>query len=270
MKITVLMENTTKRLDMKAEHGLSLYIETKEHRLLFDMGQSDAFAENAKVLGIDLSKVDMAVLSHGHYDHGGGLKKFLSINKDADVYLTDTAFAPHFSTGHQNPEPRYIGLDKELAGNPRLIAVPDEYVIDEQLKLMTFNNGKRTYATDSYGLKMRCREQFVPDDFRHEQYLVIHENGKEIVISGCSHKGILNIMSWVQPDVLIGGFHFMKLDPETQEGRQVLDHAAKTLGGYQSRYYTCHCTGMMQYEYLKQSLGTQLEFLGAGDVLEID
>ncbi|MCI8845747.1 MAG: MBL fold metallo-hydrolase [Lachnospiraceae bacterium] len=72
MKITALLENKTNREDMLTEHGLSLYIETEKHKILFDMGQSDLFAKNAAALGINLSSVDIAVLSHGHYDHGGG------------------------------------------------------------------------------------------------------------------------------------------------------------------------------------------------------
>ena len=72
MIITSLLENTTSRSGIAAEHGLSLYIETATHRILFDMGQTDLFARNAEALGVDLTHVDLAVLSHGHYDHGGG------------------------------------------------------------------------------------------------------------------------------------------------------------------------------------------------------
>ena len=81
MNITSLLENTTAHSDVAVEHGLSLYIETEQHKLLFDMGQTNLFAKNAVVLGVDLSSVDIAVLSHGHYDHGGGLLTFLEQNK---------------------------------------------------------------------------------------------------------------------------------------------------------------------------------------------
>ena len=92
MKITCLAENTTSRPDIEAEHGLSLYIETNGKKILFDMGQGELFIRNAKRLGIDLSDVDIAVISHGHYDHGGGLRSFLEINKKAPVYISEHAF----------------------------------------------------------------------------------------------------------------------------------------------------------------------------------
>ena len=94
MRITVLLENTPSSDSVTAEHGLRLFIETENAKILFDMGQTDAFANNARVLGIDLSSADLAVLSHGHYDHGGGLTKFLELNRTAPVYLSPHAFEP--------------------------------------------------------------------------------------------------------------------------------------------------------------------------------
>ena len=95
MKITVLTENTACRESLACEHGLSLYIETGCHKILFDAGQSGAFADNAEALGIDLSAVDFAVLSHGHYDHGNGLVRFLEINGTAPIYLRRDTFGFH-------------------------------------------------------------------------------------------------------------------------------------------------------------------------------
>ena len=105
MKITVLAENSvckSNSLNVKAENGLSLFIEFDERKILFDTGQSDLFIHNARKMGIDLSQVDYLVISHGHFDHGGGLKHFLKINKKAKVFLHINA-AKNFIRG-------YLGL----------------------------------------------------------------------------------------------------------------------------------------------------------------
>lgn len=263
MKIQVLLENTTLREDLQAEHGLSIYIETDKHKILFDMGQTTAFAENAAKLGVDLSQVDIAVLSHGHYDHGGGLEHFLKINQKASVYLNRNAFMPHY-----NGAEKYIGLDKELAQMERLIFTDDILKIDEELSIYSCNRKKRPFAFGSFGLSMIENGKVLPDDFRHEQYLLIREGEKKVLLSGCSHKGILNIMSWFEPNVLIGGFHFVMLDP-MGEGREKLKEASGILKQYSAKYFTGHCTGVEQYRFLKEILGEQLEYLATGAELVI-
>ena len=113
MKLVTLMEDTTCAPAFACEHGLSFYIETGSSKLLFDMGQTDLFLKNAAMCGVDLSKVDTAFVSHGHYDHGGGLAAFLKINDHAPVYLHEKAFEPHFS--HKPEGIKDIGLDVALA-----------------------------------------------------------------------------------------------------------------------------------------------------------
>lgn len=107
------------------------------------------------------------------------------------------------------------------------------------------------YPVHSYGLTKVAHGQQVPDDFKHEQYLLVEEAGRRFLFSGCSHKGILNLMSWFKPDVLIGGFHFMKLDPATAD-RARLETAAKLLAGYHCQYYTCHCTGQAPSQTMRR------------------
>lgn len=116
MIIKVLSENTAATKEFGYEHGLSLYVETAKHSLLFDTGASGLFAENAARLGVDLSAVDVAVLSHGHYDHGGGLKTFLDKNKQAKVYVRKQAFEPHYADGPDGTKVD-IGLDGALLPN---------------------------------------------------------------------------------------------------------------------------------------------------------
>lgn len=258
IKITVLTENTTENENLIAEHGLSLYVETEKHKILFDMGQTAAFAENARKLGVDLAAVDVAVLSHGHYDHGGGIEKFLEINKKASVFMSKNAFGKHY-----NGSEKYIGLDKNLQGTERLAFVEDELVIDDELSLHSCNLLPRKYPTNPYGLGIERDGVIQPDDFLHEQYLLINKNGRKILFSGCSHKGLLNIAEWFKPDVFIGGFHLSKLDPGTDD-RKVLDETAEILMKNNTMYYTAHCTGVEQYDYLKRIMGGRLEYISTG------
>lgn len=253
MRIVTLVENTACRQDLAAEHGLSLYIETENRKILFDTGQSAAFWENARKLGIDLGAVDLAVLSHGHYDHGGGLGRFLEENRRATVWMS-----PHAFGHHCNGEDRYIGLDPALKGHDRIRFAADGESPAPGLTLYTAL--PCPWPIRPFGLTVREKEGLVPEDFRHEQYLLLEEAGKRILISGCSHRGVRNILDHFRPDVLVGGFHFMKMDPEGPE----LEAAARRLQGCPTVYYTGHCTGQAQFEKLKKILGPRLHSLTAG------
>lgn len=258
MKITVLTENTCKSGKYNFEHGLSLYIETKKYNILFDMGQTGLFAENAEKSGVNLADVHFAVLSHGHYDHGGGLARFLHINKTASVYISRHAFGEHF-----NGTEKYIGLDKSLESNDRLIFTDDECAISDGFTLYSRNKNEKMYELGSFGLTEKTNGGFVPDRFLHEQYLLIEENGKKVLISGCSHKGILNIAKWFDADVMVGGFHFSKLPLD-----DTLKEYAEILDGTGIHFYTCHCTGAEQFEFMKNYM-SKLDYISAGDIFTI-
>ena len=260
MRITSLLENTAAHPLVGAEHGLSLYIETEHHRILFDMGQTDLFARNAKVLGLDLSQVDLAVLSHGHYDHGGGLATFLEINHTAPVYLTEAAFLPHY-----NGARKYIGLDTTLQGHPRLRVVSGDLSLGDGLTLLSPNGRERKHSLGSFGLTERVGDSFIPDDFRHEQYLLIEEplseGSNRVLISGCSHAGILDIVEWFSPDVLVGGFHVSKMALGEE-----LTALGDALAAHGTEYYTCHCTGTEQYAFLRGQM-PRLRYLAGGETV---
>ena len=264
MKITALIENTAARDCLAFEHGLSLLIETGKHRILFDAGDSGAFADNAKLLGVDLESVDIAVLSHGHYDHGGGLARFLEINRTAPVYVSRHAFGSHYD----GKDDRYIGLDRRLEDSDRIILTGDELRLDDGLFLYSCSGAELVTPIDSSGLCVKKDGAFCPEDFCHEQYLLIEEGGKRYLFSGCSHKGILNIMNWFSPDVFVGGFHFMNIDPDGEE-RKRLDEAVKVLLSYHTVYYTGHCTGIGQYRYMKERMGDRLHYLSGGTVVTV-
>jgi len=258
MKITVLCENTAAREDLIPEHGLSLYVETARHKLLFDMGQTDAFWRNAERLGIDLTQVDVAVLSHGHYDHGGGLGYFLEHNKKTKIYINEHAFGAYC-----NATGGYIGLDNELKSGDRLVFVGDSLVIDEELSLYSCNDRKCAYEIKHYGLSVMEKDTLLPDGFLHEQYLLVQDGDKRVLFSGCAHKGVLNIVRWFAPDVFVGGFHFMKLDPDTED-REILRQAAQEMLSHPTVYHTGHCTGTQQYDFLKEIMGERLHSISTG------
>lgn len=263
MRIVVLAENTTCSEQFTCEHGLSLLIETEREKILFDAGQTDLFAENAEKLGISLNDIDFAILSHGHFDHSGGMLTFLRQNQTAPLYIHREASIPHVNGAGKD-----IGVASELVQSDRLVLTEDILQIAPGITLYSCNDRPRPYPTDTCGLCKVENGKPIPDDFCHEQYLLIEENGKQILISGCSHKGILNIAHWFQPDVLVGGFHFMTLDP-AGAGKETLETAAQQLLRYPTTYYTGHCTGEAQYVFLKERMGDRLHRISTGMVLEI-
>lgn len=258
MKITVLAENTTVSPDYESEHGLSLYIETNNKKILFDMGQTNLFAENAKKLGVDLADVDIAVISHGHYDHGGGLETFLQLNTKAPIYINKNAFLEFY-----NGTNKYIGLDQKFSKETRLAFCDDMFKIDKNLFLYTCNDRSIKYGDISVGLTVKNNGVFQPDRFVHEQYLYIMESGKRYLISGCSHKGVLDIVNWFSPDVFIGGFHYNKMMSDSK-----LAERAMKLNKMNIKYYTCHCTGVEQYEYMKKFIA-DLDYISTGTTIMV-
>lgn len=266
MKIIVLSENnvSNQHTELGCEHGLCLYVEACNHTFLFDTGCSALFAENAQKLGVDLSKVDFVVLSHGHYDHGGGIEKFFKINNHAKVYANKYAFEPHW-----HDKEKYIGLEQKLLDYKERFVFTDSYFkIDDGLELFNTNDRSPKYPIVPYGLHTQTNGIFTDEDFRHEQYLKITD-GKSILLSGCSHKGILNIEDWFNPDILIGGFHFMQLDCTNADDQKILKQQAKELLNYKTVFYTCHCTTKENYDYLKPLMDSKLNYAATGDVFEI-
>ena len=251
MKLVTLIENTTCREDLACEHGLSLYLETGGRRILFDMGQSGAFADNAEKLGVNLSRVDLAIVSHGHYDHGGGMARFWEINRRAPVYVNQHSFEPHFNAAGKD-----IGLDPGLPRQGiRLCGDFTELAPGMALHTLPCPPEDTGGMTAGDGL---------PEDFRHEQYLLMEEAGRRILVTGCSHKGIVAIAEHFRPDILIGGFHFMKVESE-----QRLYAAAEALLSLDCVYYTGHCTGRKQYALLKARMGEHLHSLSTGTILDL-
>ncbi len=255
MKITSLADNLSARDDLTPEHGLSLYIETNTHKILFDMGQTDLLLQNAKTLGIDLSQVDIAILSHGHYDHGGGFSTFRTVNSHAPLYVSPHAFGEFYSD-------KYIGLSNIAPHDPLLVMAEGTMYIAEGITLYA-DCPIPLDKTIGNGLYRKKNGILVPDDFRHEIYLVIEENGRKVLFCGCSHRGAVNIAHRFAPDIFIGGFHLKNLSPARDQ--KYLTDTAASLMEQSTTYYTCHCTGAEQYAFLKEHMKNRLHYLSLGE-----
>ncbi len=271
MKFVTLLENTACREDLTASHGLSLYIETPRHKILFDMGPDESFVRNAEALGVDLSAVDVAMLSHGHWDHGGGLEAFLRVNRTAKIYVRENAFEPHLAAEPEGLKP--IGVDDPL--NERIIRVGESLRIDEELLL--FADVPRDFDTcgSSATLMKDSGAGVELDDFTHEQDLLITAEGKTVLVAGCAHRGIVNILAGAKarlgglPDHTFGGFHLFQLQAGDSAADQVIDRTAAALLPGNTVYHTGHCTGDYAYERLKAVLGDRLEPIPGGSVCRI-
>lgn len=143
MKITCLVDDCA-REGVGAEHGLSLWVEACGKKLLFDSGASGLFLENAARLGIDVADADFAVLSHAHYDHGGGLAAFLEANSRAKVYVRAGAFAPRYAR-RRNGRTEYIGIDAALAGNGRVVETGETCALAPGLTLFSGVRGRELF-----------------------------------------------------------------------------------------------------------------------------
>lgn len=277
MRIVNLIENTEGTHGCAAAHGLSFYIETKKHKLLMDLGPSEESLRNAEILGIDLGKVDTMVLSHGHYDHSGGIPAFSKINQKAVIYMQQTADGEHYAD--EGPEAegerfRYIGIDRSIVKLPQVRKLQGDFRIDDELSLYTIKRRTHEPPFTNRSILLKKGDDLVRDEFEHEQYLVVSDEGRNVLLSGCAHNGILNIMEEYlrlygsEPDIVVSGFHLMKQTEYTECQLQEIKDIAAALKGYRSRFVTCHCTGLPAYEVMKSIMGDRLEYIHSGEELK--
>lgn len=275
MKIITLLENDTCRTDLTAARGLSLYVETAKHKVLFDMGPDAHFLDNAKTLGVDLSAVDTAVLSHGHSDHGGGLSAFCQVNSQAKIYLRPDALQPYYAV-LPGKEPQFIGLETPNDFIQKRFAYADAVLrLDEELTLFSDVEDDHSLRAVAPKLQRKTAEGFRPDGFAHEQHLLVEEDGKAALLAGCGHLGIVNTLRAAKkhlgrmPDVVLGGFHLFELEPGAPESEELIAVTAEALSEGETVYYTGHCTGDWAYERLRETLGDRLRPMHCGTAAEL-
>lgn len=272
MKIINLVEDTKGGVCLN-EHGLSFYIETKNHKLLVDSGATDMFLHNAEMLDVDLTQVDTFILSHGHYDHAGGLTAFTKINPHAKIYMMNSVGGDYY---HLTPEnARYIGIDKSILKLPQIIKVKKNMHIDEELFLFSDFKGKRYPVWSNQELKQKVCNSYIQDDFKHEQCLVISQGDHRILMSGCAHNGILSILDnylelfGTYPDAVISGFHMVKKSEYTEDEVYYIRQTARELMKTRAMFYTGHCTGQTAFEIMKEVMGAQLQGFHSGFELDV-
>lgn len=265
MKIVTLIDNYTRKKGLAAEHGLSIYIETESERILFDTGQSGALVSNAEGLGVDLSKIDAVVLSHGHYDHTGGLMKVLEINPCAKVYCQKDALLKKYKNKGE-----YIGIPFDPMRIPNPIMVNMRIAIAENISIIS--DIPIIYPDDIHFMGFTTeRGGVVSDDlFSDELFLLIEKDGYRHIITGCSHRGILNIMAAAVHEsplpigTVLGGFHMMGQDERAVSAtiERMKEFGPRRIG-------VGHCTGIDGYAMMKNVFGGQVFYNSAGTKIEI-
>lgn len=271
IKIVTLVENTSVSSLYNCKPGLSLYIETENHKILFDVGPNELFYKNAQKLNINIGEVDIVVISHGHKDHGGALKYFMKYNKKAKIYIRESALNPHFIKVFGIP----FNVSIDCTENERIVLTNDIMIIDDELTLFSNIENKLFFAKSNNVLYEMRHEKLVKDDFSHEQNLLIKTADNTLLISGCSHVGIVNIINKAEEIAttpirnVIGGFHLYNPSTKRYESDGLILGIADVLKEKAANYYTCHCTGKKAYKKMKNILGDRLTYLATGSQISI-
>lgn len=258
MKLKILTENTVFQAKMKAELGFSLLIETDERQnILFDTGQTDLYAYNAEIAGVDISSIQALVISHGHYDHTGGLAHFLAHNNHAPVYAKEGFDVVRYGTGNRCiglPSPNTIDASRIRRVTDITEILPGIFIMPE-VKLFD------PHETHFTNMEIQKGEGRAEDQFEDEQYICIRHEGKITIVSGCAHRGIVNTIRSAKEHfsepirLVIGGFHTLHESPNK------ISHIAKLMNQLEiEEIVACHCTGIEQYAQLKQEYKGKISY----------
>lgn len=281
MQVTSLIEDTKHdNPDFYAEKGLSFHIKRDDDNVLFDTGITGNFVDNASKLGIDLKEVDVTAISHGHFDHGGGLHRFMELNQTSPVYIRPRADEDHYFKAFHIIK-KDIGMDKALFTDyaDRITLVNQLTEITKDFYLLTDMGLKYPTPAGQKYLYMKKGDQWVLDDFAHEQMMVIREDDGMVIFSGCSHHGVLNMLEAAMSQfpetpikALFGGFHFIGLPffNHMAESKHNVENIGRKLMEYPiEKVYTGHCTGRKAYPILKNVMGDKIDYFATGDSVEI-
>jgi len=267
--ITVIVDNISSE-GVCGEWGLSLLIEYGDKKILADAGASDLFSSNLKKLGFDIVDIDYATLSHAHYDHANGMPRFFKENSRAKFYLRDSiaenCYAKKFFFR------KYIGIPRNVLTDyqDRIEVVNGDYKLCEGAYLIPHKTEGLAAIGKREMMYKRTAHGWTPDDFSHEQSLVLDTDKGLVIINCCSHGGVVNIINEVRETFpekhvygIIGGFHlFNKSETE-------ISAVAKAIKDTGIDYVcTGHCTGKRAYNIMEQELGDKIQQLHVGLKIE--
>ncbi len=264
MQIKILTDNNTKDT-LQAEWGLSLLIEYEGHLLLLDAGATGIFADNARQLGIPIEKIELAVLSHAHYDHADGMERFFRENKNAKCYIRSCCGEDCYD----RKKDKYIGIREGLlaAYHDRFVRIKEDYELLPGVTLLPHKTKGLDRLGEKVGMYRYQDGAWIPDDFSHEQSLVFETEKGLVICNSCCHGGADHIIEEVKQTfpgkrvyALIGGLHLFKASDE-----EVLALVEKIRQTGIEKVYTGHCTGERAVELLKRELNRSISAVGAGE-----
>jgi 7,8-dihydropterin-6-yl-methyl-4-(beta-D-ribofuranosyl)aminobenzene 5'-phosphate synthase len=275
LRITILSENTASMGDFLAEWGLSILIETDTANVLLDTGTSTSAVHNAETLGIDLGKIDEIVLSHGHYDHTGGLREMLRrMKKEIEIIAHPDIFQAKYHRRKEDPE-RYIGIPfqrnelESLGARFRLtekpVSITENIITTGEVPMVT------EYEKIDPGLFIKQGSNFQPDPVMDDQAVIIKTGKGLVIMLGCAHRGMINTIYHAQKitgaaeiRTVIGGSHLIGASEERlwQSIAALKELGIRKLG-------LCHCTDLPVISVLAQEFGENFIFIKSGKRLDL-